>query len=309
MAADNVKRTASANPDAHRELVVTRPPMRGRDVANLNRAVRDRLLARGLADDVPTPTHDAFTHAAAVAAVEAQYFIGVQSSTYLKTERVGDDKRLACTIGAQRLVRDPDDRDGATLDRALSRKAQLARGPRYYDDLAEQEDAAGRGVAAALRFARAQMGVQEKPPGSNWGTPQPAGWIRLTGYDSPVPWCGCFANAVVIAGGVPNGRGWIGYTPAIVAHAKARRGGWRWVGPSQGRPGDLALFDTPGGDPAVHVGVVDEQISAVEYRVLEGNTSNGLGGNQAEGHGAFRRRRSTRGTFRIIGFARPPYPA
>lgn len=118
--------------------------------------------------------------------------------------------------------------------------------------------------------------------------------------------CGCACNSFCMAGGVPSGAGWIGYTPAIVTRARRKIGGWSWH--STGEPGDLALFDTPGGDPAIHVGMVEKRVNATTYMTIEGNTSSGSSGSQSEGGGVYRRRRSTQGNFRIIGFARPPWP-
>ena len=46
-AQDGVDREASQDPSVHRVLVVVDPPMQGRDVANLQRAIRARLKARG----------------------------------------------------------------------------------------------------------------------------------------------------------------------------------------------------------------------------------------------------------------------
>lgn len=305
---DGIKREPSANPDVHRELVVVDPPLGGRDVANLNKAVKARLDARGL--EIPTPTHSLFTHAAAVAAVEAGYFLGALSDTYLRTVKVNGDRRLVCSEGMQRLIRDPR-RSDEQLARAKERQGQLERGPRYYEDLAREGGIKAdgkKGADAALDFAKQQIGTREQPPGSNWG-PKIGIWIRAAGYTSPVPWCGCFANACVMAAGVPSGAGWIGYTPAIIAHAKAGKGGWSWHGPSEGQRGDLALFDTPGGDPAVHVEEVEERRSATAYGCIGGNTTpKGMTGSGADGGMVGRTDRSTQGNFRIVGFARPPWP-
>lgn len=296
-------RSASENPDVHRELIVMDPPMLGRDVANLQRNIEARLKSRGLTDDVPVPTHGKFTHATWVAAVEAGYFLGLLATTYLAT----DKGRGLSTEGAQTVIRDPETRTDEQLDRAKERKAQLDRGPRYYDDLAREAGVPnGKGAKAALAFAVKQIGTREQPAGSNWG-PKISDWIKVTGYNSPVAWCGCYCNAVVIAGGVPSGAGWIGYTPAIVQRAKRSIGGWSWH--SSGQPGDLALFDTPGGDPAVHVGIVEKKLSSTTYSTIEGNTSSGSVGSQSEGGGVYRRQRSTQGNFRIIGFARPDWPS
>lgn len=290
------------NPDVHRDLIVRDPPMHGRDVANLQRAIRERLKARGLADDVPVPTHGKFTHAAWVAAVEAGYFVGLLADTYLSTSH----GHGLGTEGAQTIIRNPDRRSEEQLQRANDRKAQLERGPRYYDDLKGKGgiDTSGKGADAALKFAAAQIGVTEHPPGSNWGG-KVEQWIRLAGYTSPVPWCGCFANAACMAGGLPSGAGWIGYTPAIIAHARNGTGGWSWH--TNPAAGDLVLFDTPGGDPAVHVGMVEHPIDPGHVRTIEGNTSSGTGGSQDNGGGVFHRDRLSTPSWRIVGYARPPW--
>ena len=65
-ARDGIPRTFSNDPAVHRALVVVDPPMEGRDVANLQRATKKCLKARGLDDDVPVPTHGKFTLATAI---------------------------------------------------------------------------------------------------------------------------------------------------------------------------------------------------------------------------------------------------
>ena len=108
-----------------------------------------------------------------------------------------------------------------------------------------------------------------------------------------------------MAAGLPSGAGWIGYTPSIVARAKAGTDGWTWN--SVGQPGDLALFDTPGGAAAVHVEIVRERLSDTRYSTFGGNTSAGDGSQSDGGMVARRDDRATVGAFPIIGFARPPY--
>lgn len=301
---DGIKREASQDPDVHRDLVVLDPPLQGRDVANVQRAVEARLDARPGLDKVPTPTHGKWTHASAVAAVEAGYFLGLLSDTYLKAIKVNGDRRLMLTEGAQAIIRNPERRSDEQLARAKERQGQLERGPRYYEDLAAHSAASlGKGPEAALKFAKAHLGVHESPAGSNWGG-LVEDWIRLAGYASPVPWCGCFVNACLVSAGIPNGRGWIGYTPAIIAHAKAGTGGWSWH--ADGEPGDLVLFDTPGGDPAVHVGMVVKRLAEGRYLTREGNTSSGTG-SQSDGGMVAERDRTSTTAFRQAGFARPPW--
>ncbi len=298
-------RTASSDPAAHRQLVLTDPPLEGRDVANLQRAVRARLESRGIGhDEVPVPEHGKLTAGTVVACIEAMYFLGLRSDTYLKRDVRG---RRVVTEAAQRIIRDPSTRDAAQLERSKARRTQLARGPRYYEQLASALGLGGQGPEAALAYAAKHVGVREHPAGSNSG-PMIDDWCRLAGYASPVPWCGCFVNACIVAAGLPSGAPWaIGFTPAIVTHAKRGIGGWSWH--STGEPGDLALFDNgPGGDIAVHVEIVRAKLSSTRYSTYGGNTSSGQAGSQSNGGMVARRDdRSVLGGFHIIGFARPPY--
>lgn len=299
-------RKRSSDASVHRDLVTADPPQRGRDVANVNRASRARLAIRSLADDVPAPTHDRFTEAAALAAIEAQYALGVSSAVYLRVDGHG---RRVLTRGAQRVIRNPATRSPAQRARARQRRARVARGPRYGTLPATPAKPSDDPIERALAFAVAHIGVSEKPAGSNSGA-LIDDWQRAAGYTAPVPWCGCFANACLMAAGLPSGAPWsVGYTPAIVAHAKAGIDGWQWIGPTGGRRGDLALFDNgPGGDVAVHVELVEERRSPTAYGCIGRNTTSaGVVGSQANGGMVGRTNRSTSGEFRIIGFARPPY--
>ncbi len=297
-AQDGVDREASQDPSVHRVLVVVDPPMQGRDVANLQRAISARLKARGI--DVPVASHGKFTEATALAAIEAQYFLGLRQDTYLRTDAKG---HRILTEGAQRIIREPDTRTPDQLQRAKDRRGQLERGPRYYEELAKSFGPGG-GVKDALAFAAAQVGIKERPAGSNSG-PKIDDWIHAGGYNGPVPWCGCFVNACIMAAGLPSGAGWIGYTPYIVSRAKAGTDGWSWH--KVGQPGDLALFDTPGGAAAVHVEIVRERLSDTRYSTYGGNTSAGDGSQSDGGMVARRDDRATTGAFPIVGFARPPY--
>lgn len=129
MAVHTTQSQASEDPIAHRDLVVVDPPMKGRDIANLNRAVRQRLEMRRI--DIPAPAHDRFTQAAALAAIEAGYFLGLLEDTILAT----DHGRRVCTQGAQAIIREPERRSAEQLARAKSRQPQLANGPRFYAEL------------------------------------------------------------------------------------------------------------------------------------------------------------------------------
>lgn len=131
------------DPAVHRELVVSSPPMAGRDVANLQRAIRARLKARGLADAVPTPEHGKFTQATWFACVEVGYHLGLRSQTYLST----DMERGVCSKGMQRMIRQPDTRTEAQLTRARDRRGHP--GARY--DAGFVAAAGGGSVASPLR--------------------------------------------------------------------------------------------------------------------------------------------------------------
>src|SRR5689334_22947228 len=75
------------------------------------------------------------------------------------------------------------------LERLLRQKAKRERGPK-----------------SAVAWALSQVGVTEHPPNSNWGHPV-QDWIKNTGYNGPVFWCGCFASEAVINHGkakIPN---------------------------------------------------------------------------------------------------------
>jgi hypothetical protein len=302
LAQDGLPHRRSQIPTVHRPLVVVDPPLEGRDVANLQRATRERLRRRGLADDVPVPTHGKFTQATALACIEAQYFLGLRSDTYLR--RDGDHHRVV-TEGAQRVIREPDTRDEDQLMRAKDRHAQLRRGPRFYRLLAMEVGISGHGIAGALAFAASKVGIKERPPGSNSG-PEIDDWCHLAGYKASVPWCGCFVNACLMAGGLPSGKGFIGFTPAILDRARKRTGGWSFH--MDGLPGDLSLYDdAPGGEPVVHVELVRMRLSETMYSTYGGNTSSGDGSPNDGGQVARHDDRSTRGAFRIIGFARPPW--
>lgn len=150
----------------------------------------------------------------------------------------------------------------------------------------------------AIAFARSMIGVTEHPAGSNQG-PHITGWLQDVGINFGAPWCGAFANAVLMHAGFPP-QEWLRYCPYTEAHAKGGLDGWSWH--TTAKTGDLVLYGT---SLAQHVGyVVDETTT------IEGNTSSGPGGSQSNGGGVFERHRHSDGSlagFPIRGYARPPY--
>jgi hypothetical protein len=303
-ARDGIKHVPSQDPSVHRELVLVDPPLQGRDVANLQRALQARLEARGLDKSIPIAVHGKFTPGTVLAAIDMQYALGLRSDTYMKRDRRG---HRIVTEGAQAIIRDPDMRDADQLRRAKERAEAAGHHAAFFHAMAERIGMElGRGPDAAVTFAEAQVGTRERPPGSNSG-PKIDDWCHMAGYADPVRWCGCFVNACIMAGGCPSGAGFIGSTVMILDRAKKGAGGWSLH--SEGRRGDLALYDDgPGGDPVVHVEIVRKRIDATTYATVGGNTSSGDGSQSDGGMVAAHDHRSTMGGFHIVGFARPPYP-
>jgi hypothetical protein len=154
------------------------------------------------------------------------------------------------------------------------------------------------GSARAVRWAKAQVGVSESPPGSNSG-PKINDWIRASGGQPGWPWCQYFANAVMRQGGAPNIPS--GYTVQVVQWARERRYGLRLVPKSERKPGDLVFFKFPGvsSDFCDHVGVyVGDGVT------VEGNTSPGVSGSQNNGGGVYRR---VRPMSQVVAVVRPDY--
>jgi hypothetical protein len=159
-------------------------------------------------------------------------------------------------------------------------------------------------IRAALAYARSKVGVTESPPNSNRG-PLIDQWEQACGFIGG-PWCGAFANAVLVAAGFPD-QEWLRYCPWIEGRARTGEGGWEWHATPE--LGDLILY---GRTEAEHVGVVTSLNAAenIDDETIEGNTSNGPGGSQSNGGIVAIRHRHTDGSlngFPIRGYARPPW--
>lgn len=154
---------------------------------------------------------------------------------------------------------------------------------------------------AALQWGRAYHGVTEQPPGSNV-VPR----LSQAGRELHSPhagmgwaWCAYFAFLCYLAAGSETAKAGLVqlrfnalYTPTILACAERGEFGLTIVGRSQARPGDLVMFNFPGGDPRVdHIGLLDGPINtaAGTFPSLEGNTSAGNAGSQSNGGGVWRR--------------------
>ena len=229
-AQDGVDREASQDPSVHRVLVVVDPPMQGRDVANLQRAISARLKARGIADDVPVASHGKFTEATALAAIEAQYFLGPAPGHLPAHGRQGppDPHRgRPARSSASPTRRTPDQ-----LQRAKDRRGQLERGPRYYEELREvlrrrrRRQGRARVRGRAGRHQGAPAGLELRARRSTTGSTR-------RGYNGPVPWCGCFVNACIMAARPALRRG---LDRLHARHRRAREGGHRRLVVAQRRP-------------------------------------------------------------------------
>lgn len=179
-------------------------------------------------------------------------------------------------------------------------KARWADRKEWRKRYAERFD--GGAVGRALEYARDHIGVTEHPAGSNRG-PQVDVWERACNVLA-APWCGCFANACLVAAGLPSDFR-LRYCPTIEAMAKNRQDGWSWH--STPEPGDLVLY---GRTIAAHVGIVESVTGGQDTSTLEGNTGSGPGGSQANGGIVARRHRHSDGSlggFPIRGYARPDW--
>lgn len=163
----------------------------------------------------------------------------------------------------------------------------------------------------ALEVARVELAhrVREDPPGSNW-SPKIRQYLASAGLNYPkppgAPWCMafvhyCFARGagVQLGGwaGVGNFRGW------------AHEHGYLLVKPRE-RPfkGDVACYEWNGDNWPDHVGII-ERVLALRWRgrqfvgwvqTIEGNTSSGRLGSQADGDGVYRRRRWMRPSYQFV---------
>ncbi len=132
-----------------------------------------------------------------------------------------------------------------------------------------------RALAEAVRW----IGTKESPPGSNdtaFGA-----WFGSNG----VPWCAIFVSYCFKAGaGYTIAAGFHGagcaargcaYVPTVEAWLRATGA---WIGRSEPRPGDIAIYNWDGGLPD-HIGIVESGDEA-GFTAIEGNTDpdDGSGG-------------------------------
>lgn len=141
-----------------------------------------------------------------------------------------------------------------------------------------------------LEIARAEIGVKESPAGSNrvkYGS-----WYGLDGQ----PWCMMFVQWVFHHAGVPLPI----RTASCGALMKAAREAGQWV-TRDFRPGDVVIYDFPGGAATDHCGIV-EKVCGYNVAAIEGNTS--MTGSQSNGGIVCRK---TRPLGQILGAVRPKH--
>ena len=269
----------------------------------LQRATAPRLKARGLADDIPVAMHGKFTSATALAVIEAQYFLGAASDTYLRKDA---DGHRVLTEGAQRIIREPESRtpSSSSAPRTVTRRSSAARATTTSSPASSARRRQGRQGRAEVRgragrHQGAPAGLELRPARSTTGPRGRATTTRCRGAaasSTPASWpAGCRRAR---AGSATRRR-------SSPAPRRARAAG-RCTG--RASPGDLALFDTA---RAVTRRCTSRSSASAcrdtRYSTFGGNTSAGNGSQSDGGMVARRDDRSTVGAFRIIGFARPPW--
>ena len=154
----------------------------------------------------------------------------------------------------------------------------------------------------ALAEAITHLGVKEKPAGSN---KNPFGeWFGVNG----VPWCNIFVSYCFQVGAsytiCKSFKGAVAYpgkgsTYVPTTEAWLQAAGF-WVGRTEPRPGDIAIFNWDGGRPD-HIGIVEEYLGDGQFHAVEGNTA---AGNDSNGGEVLRRLRNVaqvNGFGRVVG--------
>ena len=140
-----------------------------------------------------------------------------------------------------------------------------------------------RAAEELLAIAVGELGTRESPAGSN--KVKYASWYGLNGQ----PWCvmfvmWCFAQAGV---SLPA------RTASCGALMRAAKAAGMWV-TSNYKPGDVVIYDFPGGAVTDHCGIV-ESATAAAVTAIEGNTAVG---NDSDGGAVMRR---TRPLSQVVG--------
>lgn len=257
----------------------------GPDVRALQEALNDRALNRGLPRIAEDGEYGRSTEAAAKRMAR---MLGALEATIA---------RPGTSVGEQRIIRWPSSRTPAQYARAAGRRRAADR-------------ATAAGPAAALKWARQWIGKTEDPPGSNkapWGL---TSWQQAFGsWLVGQAWCGTFVGTALKNAGVVGVSSRVAAVLLILDDAIHGRNGMKAVlyrrsagmgDVSFGRPGDLlGLFGE-----STHVAMVEKRVVG-GYQTIEGNTSPGNAGSQANGGGCQRRIRPDSAVVYVV---RPNYP-
>ena len=149
-------------------------------------------------------------------------------------------------------------------------------------------------VSELLEIARRQIGVKECPPSSNnvrYNTWYYGREVSGAAY----PWCMVFVQWVFNQAGVKLPV----RTASCGALMRSAQSAGCWA-TGDYRPGDVVIYDFPGGAKTDHCGIV-ESVDGSRVSAIEGNTSST---NNADG-GAVERR--ARKFSQIVGAVRPSY--
>ena len=149
-------------------------------------------------------------------------------------------------------------------------------------------------VSELLEIARRQIGVKECPPSSNnvrYNTWYYGREVSGAAY----PWCMVFVQWVFNQAGVKLPI----RTASCGALMRSAQSAGCWV-TGDYRPGDVVIYDFPGGAATDHCGIV-ESVDGTYISAIEGNTSST---SDADG-GAVERR--ARKFAQIVGAVRPSY--
>ena len=149
-------------------------------------------------------------------------------------------------------------------------------------------------VSELLEIARRQIGVKECPPNSN-NVRYNTWYYGREVHGSSYPWCMVFVQWVFDQAGVKLPV----RTASCGALMRAAQSAGCWV-TGDYRPGDVVIYDFPGGAATDHCGIV-ESVDGSRVSAIEGNTS---AASDADG-GAVERR--ARKFAQIVGAVRPSY--
>ena len=140
-----------------------------------------------------------------------------------------------------------------------------------------------------LAIAAGELGTKESPAGSN--RVKYASWYGLQGQ----PWCVMFVMWVFAQAGVALPA----RTASCGALMRAAQSAGMWVS-SGYRPGDVVIYDFPGGAATDHCGIMETATDSA-VTAIEGNTAVG---NDSDGGEVMRRTRAIR---QVVGAVRPVF--